>query len=47
MTCDLRDINEILRDRTVCKSILKSGFPTKGIELTWFVLFEILELPQL
>ena len=47
MTCYLRDINKFLRYRTLCKSILKCGFPTKGIELTRFVLFEILELPQL
>ena len=47
MTCYLRDINKFLRYRTLCKSILKCGFPTKGIELTRFILFEILELPQL
>ena len=33
MTCYLRDINKFLRYRTLCKSILKCGFPTKGIEL--------------
>ena len=27
------------------KSILKRGLPTKGIELTWLVLFEILGVP--
>ena len=42
MTCYLRDINKFLRYRTLCKSILKYGFPTKGIELTRFALFEIL-----
>ena len=47
MTCYLRDINKFLRYRTLCKSILKCGFPTKGIELTQFVLFEILGVPQL
>ena len=47
MSCYLRDINKYLRYRTLCKSIIKCGFPTKGIELTRFVLFEILELPQL
>ena len=34
ITCYLRG--------TLCKSILKCGFPTKGIELTRFVLFEVL-----
>ena len=42
MTCYLRDINKFLRSGTLCKSIPKCRFPTKGIELTWFVLFEIL-----
>ena len=42
MTCYLRDINKFLRSGTLCKSIPKCGFLTKGIELTWFVLFEIL-----
>ena len=39
MTCHLRDINKVLRYHTLCKSILKCEFPTKGIEQTWFVLF--------
>ena len=47
MTCYLWDINKFLRDHTLCKSILKCGLPTKGIKLTWVVLFEILGLPQL
>ena len=47
MTCYLREINKVLRYRTLCKSILKCGFPTKGIELTRSVLFEILGVPQL
>ena len=47
MTCYLRDINKFSRYRTLCKSTLKCGFPTKDIELTRFVLFEILRLPQL
>ena len=51
MTCHLRDINKFLRYRNLCKSILKCGFPAKGIELTRFFLkyseylrFEILGL---
>ena len=47
MTCYLRGIYKFLRYRTLWKSILKCGFPTKGIELTRFVLFEILGVPQL
>ena len=47
MTCYLRDINKFLKYRTLYKSILKCGFPTKGIKLTRFVLFEILGVPQL
>ena len=39
-------INKFLRHRTLCKSILKSIFCTKGIELTQFVLFEVLGVPQ-
>ena len=46
MTSYLRDINKFLRYRTLCKSILKYGFPTKGIKLTRFVLFEVLGMPQ-
>ena len=47
MTCYLRDTNKLLRYRTLRTSILKSGFPTKGIELTRIVLFEVLEMPRL
>ena len=47
MTCYLRDINKFLRYDTLCKSILKCGILTKSIELTRFVLFEILGVPQL
>ena len=47
MTCYLRDTNKFLRYRTLRTSILKCGFPTKGIELTRLVLFEVLEMPQL
>ena len=47
ITCYLRDINKFLRYLTLCKSILKCGFVTKGIELTRFVVFEILGVPQL
>ena len=46
-TCYLRDINKFLRYRTLCKSILKCGFLTRGIELTRFALFQILGVPQL
>ena len=35
-----------LRYRTLCMSILKYGFLTKGIELTWLILFKVLEMPQ-
>ena len=45
--CYFRDINKFLRYRILCKSILKCGFPTKGIELTQFLLFEVLVVPQL
>ena len=34
-----------MRYRTLCKSILKCGFPIKGIKLTWFILFEVLGVP--
>ena len=47
MTCYLRDINKFLRYCILCKSILKRGFLTKGIKLTWFVLFEVPGVPQL
>ena len=42
LTCYLRDINIFLRYLTLCKNILKCGFPTRGIKLTRFVLFEVL-----
>ena len=47
MTYYLRDTNKFLRYRILCTSILKCGFPTKGIKLTRFVLFETLGAPQL
>ena len=47
MTPYLCEINKFLRYRTLCKSILKRGFPTEGIKLTCFVLFEVLGVPQL
>ena len=47
VTCYLQDIKKFLRYRTLCKSILKYGFPTKGIELTRFILFEALGVPQI
>ena len=39
--CYVRGTNKFLRYRTLFMSILKCGFPTKGIELTRFVLFEV------
>ena len=36
-----------MRYRILCKRILKWGFPTKGIELTRFELFEIFRVSQL
>ena len=39
--------NKFLRYRTLCKSILTCGFPTKGIELTRFVIIEVPGVPQL
>ena len=47
MTCYLRDINKLLRYHNLCKSILKCGFPTEDIEVTQFVLFEVLGVPNL
>ena len=47
MTFYLRDINKFFRYRTLRKIILKCGFSTKGIELIWSVLFEVLRVPQL
>ena len=47
MTSYLRDIDKFLRYRTLCKSIRKCRFPTKGIELARFVLFEVVGALQL
>ena len=47
MTCYLRGTNKFLRYRTLHTSILKCGFPAKGIELTWLVLSKVLQMPQL
>ena len=47
MTCYLRGTNKFLRYCNLCMSILKWGFPTKGIELTSLVLFEVPEMPQI
>ena len=47
ITFYLRDINKFFRYRTLRKNILKCGFSTKGIELIWSVLFEVLRVPQL
>ena len=47
VTCYLRDTNKFLRYRTPRTIILKCGFPTKAIELTRLVLFEVLEMSQL
>ena len=44
---NLQDTNKFLSYRTLRMSILKCGFPTKSIELTRLVLFEVLEMPQL
>ena len=46
-TCFLRETDAFLRYRTLCRSILKCGFPTKAIKLTWFVLSEVFGVPQL
>ena len=46
MTCYLQDTNKFSRYRTLRTTILKCGLPTKGIELTRLVLFEVLEMPQ-
>ena len=47
MNCYLRDTNKFLRCRTLCTSIRKCRFSTKGIKQTRFLLFEVLEIPQL
>ena len=44
MTYFIRDMNKILRYCTLFTSILKCGYPTKGIKVTWFILFEVLEV---
>ena len=46
MTCYLWDTSKFLRYHTLCTSMLKCGFPTKGIKLTQFVLFEVLGGPN-
>ena len=43
----LRDTNKFLRYCTLCTSILKCGFPAKGIELKRLVYFEVLRVAQL
>ena len=47
MTSYLRDVDNFLRYRTLCTSIVKYGFPAKCTKLTQFVLFEVLRVPQL
>ena len=47
MTCYLQDTNKFLRYSPLHTSMLKWGFPTKGIELTWLIFSEALEMPQL
>ena len=47
MICYLRDINKFLSYHTLCTSMLTCGLPTKGIELTPFILFEVFGVPQL
>ena len=44
---DGQDTNKFFRCRTLCASMLKSGFPTKAVKLTRVVLFEVLGVPQL
>ena len=46
MTCYLRDTNKFFRYRTLCMSILKCRFPTKGIQLTRLKFFEGQRVPQ-
>ena len=46
MTCYLQN-RLIFEVRTLWTSILKCEFPTKGIKLTRFILFEVLRVPQL
>ena len=40
-------INKFLRYCTLCISILKCGFPARGIKLTRFILFEVFGVSQL
>ena len=47
VTCYLRGENKFLRYHTLCMIILKCGFPTKDIERTHLVLFEVPKIPQL
>ena len=47
MICYIGNIIKFLSYRTLRTSILKCGFPTKGMELTRLVLFKVLEMPQL
>ena len=47
MTCHLQDKNKLLRYHTLCKNILKCGFPTKVIKLTRFILLQVLRVHQL
>ena len=42
MTCYLQDTSKFFRFRTLCTSILTCAFSTKGIRLTWFILFDVL-----
>ena len=41
MTCYIRHTDKFLKYHTLCTSILKCAFPTKGIKLTQFVLLEV------
>ena len=47
MTCYIRDTNKFLRYCSLCTSILRCGFPAKGIKLTRFILLEAFVGPQL
>ena len=46
VACYLVDTNKFLSYRTLCTGILKWGFPTKGIRLTRFVIFQVHAVPR-
>ena len=47
MGCYLQAINKFFKYHTLCKSILKCGFPTRDVKLIGLVLFEVPGVPQL